>query len=135
MLAQARPVRARAQGQQVAVQQEAVPVRGAQAERGRPQCQPPEEERLARVARLQPRLERRQRERENEHHGERHHGEGKVHRAGVRGMKGCAAILQPTAAKFLAPCSFSLASRMYCCCRCRCFSSCYCSRWCWTINS
>lgn len=86
MLAQARLVRARAQGQQVAVQQEAVPImRGAQAERRRPQChQPPEEERLARVAVLQLRLERRQHERENEH-GERHHGEGKVHHAGMRG--------------------------------------------------
>lgn len=82
MLAQARPVRTRTQGQQVAVQQEAVPEHGVQAERSGPQCQPPEEERLARIARFQPRLERRQRERENEH--ERHHGEGKVQRAGMR---------------------------------------------------
>jgi len=82
VLAQVRPVCARAQGQQVAIQQEAFPMRGAQAERCRPQCQPSEEKRLPRIARFQPRLERRQRE--NEHY-ERNHGEGKVHHAGIRG--------------------------------------------------
>lgn len=83
MLAQARLVRARAQGQQVALQQEAS-VRCAQAERGRPERQP-EEERLARVSHIS-RVERRQRRRLHEdRHRERH--QGKVHRAGTRMVK------------------------------------------------
>lgn len=91
VLAEARPVRARAQGQQVAVQQEAA-VRGAQAERRRPERQP-EEERLARVARLsrvEPSQHDRVRCRREDQRRERYHRsrQGKVRRAGIEMRKG-----------------------------------------------
>jgi len=84
MPAQARFVRAYAQGQQITIQQEAIHEYDVQTNRRRPEHQPAEEERLARVAGFQHRIEHHQYQREDKH-DKRRHGEGKVHHTGIKG--------------------------------------------------
>jgi len=84
MPAQAWSVRAHAQGQQVTIQQEAIYEYDVQANRRRSEYELAEEERLARVARFQHRVERHQHQREGKH-GKRCHGEGKIYHTGIRG--------------------------------------------------